>query len=327
MTSSHGHQHAPAGADQVQSLLAALGLILAFLIFEVALAFVSHSLALLADGSHMLVDAFALAGSVWAARLATWPPSASWTFGLKRAEILSAQANGITLLVLSALLLFAAVQRLLNPSAVQGGIVMIVAAVGVAVNLAASSILRSSARESLNVEGSFRHIATDLFAFVATLVAGAVILLTGFSRADAIASLLVVGLMLHSSYSLLRDSGRILLEGGPEDVDIAALASDLAAQPHVAEVHDVHVWTITSGFPALAAHVQVEPGIDCHAVRRNLERLLGDHYGVTHTTLQVDHVTSPPLIKPESLLDPDARHSNTSTPRSWLRESRRPPVG
>jgi len=218
----HQHGHAEAGgthghgvsADSDSRYLAiGLGLIVAFLLFEVVMAFAGHSLALLADAGHMLTDAGALAASLVAVRLARRPASGSWTFGLKRAEVLSAQANGITLLVISALVAFEAISRLLHPVAVTGGTVVTVAAVGVAVNVAATWILAKANRDSINVKGAFAHIVTDLYAFIGTLAAGIVIIVTGFYRADAIASLIVVGLMLHAAWGLLRETGRIMLEG------------------------------------------------------------------------------------------------------------------
>jgi cobalt-zinc-cadmium efflux system protein len=221
---------------------------------------------------------------------------------MKRAEILSAQGNGIILLVVSALVGFEAVQRLIAPQPVGGAALMIVAAVGIGVNLAAAWLLSQANRRSLNIQGSLMHILTDLYAFIATLVAGAVIVVTGFVRADAIASLVVVALMLAAAASLLRSTGRILLEAAPSDIDVDQLGQDLAAQPHVSEVHDVHVWTITSDFPALSAHVLVEPNVDCHGVRQELERLLASRYGITHTTLQVDHANDR-TISSQAILD------------------------
>jgi cobalt-zinc-cadmium efflux system protein len=297
----HGHMAGP-NAD-VRYLTVALALIVAFMIFEVAIAVPAHSLALLADAGHMLADAGALGASIAAVRLAARPPRGSLTFGLKRAEILSAQGNGITLLVVSALVTFEAVRRLIAPPAVAGTALLIVAGVGVAVNLAAVWVLSRANRESLNIEGSFRHIVTDLYAFVATLAAGAIIVLTGFTRADAIASLVVVALMLKAAASLLSRTGRILLEVAPPGIDVDAMGRDLASQPHVAEVHDVHLWTITSGFPALSAHVLVEPDVDCHGVRQQLEELLAARYELTHTTLQVDHVAGKRPISPDALLE------------------------
>jgi cobalt-zinc-cadmium efflux system protein len=270
-------------------LAGALALIVTFLVFEVIMAFAGHSLALLADAGHMLTDAGALAASLLAFRLSRRPAAGVWTFGFKRAEVLSAQANGITLLVVSALVGFEAIARLLHPVAVHGGIVVTVAAVGVAVNIGASLILSRANRGSVNVRGSLAHVLTDLYGFIGTLVAGVVIILTGFSRADSIASLVVVGLMLYAAWGLLGETGRILLEAAPEGYAPDDIVAAITSQPGVASVHDVHVWLITSGFPALSAHVLVRRPADCHQVRRDLERLLADRFALDHTTLQVDH--------------------------------------
>jgi cobalt-zinc-cadmium efflux system protein len=283
------HAHGISTDASSRYLAIALGLIVAFLIFEVTLAFVAHSLALLADAGHMLTDAGALAASLLAFRLARRPAAGVWTFGFKRAGVLSAQANGITLLVVSALVAFEAITRLVHPVAVRGGIVVSVAAVGVAVNLAATWVISRADRSSVNVRGSFAHIVTDLYGFIGTLAAGLVIIFTGFQRADAIASLVVVGLMLRAAWALLRETGRILLEAAPEGYEPVDIVTAITSQPGVASVHDVHVWLITSGFPALSAHVLVRPPADCHQVRRDLEQLLAGRFGLDHTTLQVDH--------------------------------------
>jgi cobalt-zinc-cadmium efflux system protein len=289
----HGHGGGPGHGVTAQSdgryLAIALGLIVTFLVFEVVLAFVGHSLALLADAGHMLTDAGALAASLLALRLARQPAHGPWTFGFKRAEVLSAQANGITLLVISALVAFEAISRLLHPLPVRGGIVVTVAAVGVAVNVAATWVLARANRGSVNVRGAFAHIVTDLYGFIGTLAAGIVIIVTGFERADAIASLIVVGLMLRAAGGLLRETGRILLEAAPEGYAPGDIIAAITGRPEVASVHDVHVWLITSGFPALSAHVLVRRPADCHQVRRDLEQLLCDRFGLDHTTLQVDH--------------------------------------
>jgi cobalt-zinc-cadmium efflux system protein len=289
----HGHHHHAAGAEtNVGRLARALALVVAFMAAEVVLGLVAHSIALLSDAAHMLVDAAALATSVWAARLARRPPGGRLTFGLKRAEILSAQANGITLLVLGAAIVGVAVQRLVSPPEVHGLLVVIVAALGAVVNVAALLLVAGANRESLNVEGSFKHLVTDLYAFVATAISGLVVLTTGFDRADPIASLAVAASMLWAARALLRASGRILLEGSPEGIDPDELARVLAAHEAVTNVHDLHVWEITSGFPALSAHVLVEPDADCHGIRRALEETLHDRFGIDHTTLQVDHSRS-----------------------------------
>jgi cobalt-zinc-cadmium efflux system protein len=297
-TDEHGHGHGVTASSDGRLIAIALALITGFLLFEVVMAFVGHSLALLADAGHMLTDAGALGASLLAIRLARRPASGVWTFGFKRAEVLSAQASGITLLVISALVAFEAVSRLLRPLPVTGGIVVAVAAVGVAVNVAATWVLAKANRGSINVRGAFAHIVTDLYGFIGTLVAGIVIIITGFERADAIASLIVVGLMLHAAWGLLAETGRILLEAAPEGYAPGEITSAITSQPGVASVHDVHVWLITSGFPALSAHVLVRPPADCHQVRRELEQLLCERFTLDHTTLQVDHA-------PEELLTID----------------------
>jgi len=285
----HGHGRGVTASSDSRLIMTALGLIVGFLVFEVVMAFAGHSLALLADAGHMLTDAAALAASLLAIRLARRPASGVWTFGFKRAEVLSAQASGITLLVISALVAFEAISRLIRPLPVTGGIVVAVAAVGVAVNVAATWVLARANRDSINVRGAFAHIVTDLYGFIGTLAAGIVIIVTGFERADSIASLIVVGLMLRAARGLLAETGRILLEAAPEGYAPGEIITAITSQPAVASVHDVHVWLITSGFPALSAHVLVRPPADCHQVRRELEQLLCERFTLDHTTLQVDH--------------------------------------
>ena len=298
-SSAHtGSQSISRDADR-RALKWALALIALFMAGEIVAAILASSLALLSDAAHMLTDAAALAISLAAARLAIRPAHGAMTYGLGRAEILSAQANGVTLLILSALIIYGAIVRLVSPPAVKGGVVLIVALVGIAVNLVVARILapRDAAERSLNVEGSYRHILTDLFGFVATAVAAIVIIATGFSRADPIASLLIAGVMLYAAYWLLNESGRVFMEAAPAGLDPDEIGHVLASQPGVVEVHDLHVWEVTSGFPALSAHVVVRAGDDCHDRRRQLQRLLEDRFSVRHTTLQVDHeaAAQPPL--------------------------------
>jgi cobalt-zinc-cadmium efflux system protein len=164
-----------------------------------------------------------------------------------------------------------------------------VALAGIAVNLLAVQQLHGADRRSLNVEGSFQHVLTDLFAFIATAVAGAVILAGGSVRADAAAALLVAALMLRAAWRLLRESGRMLLDIAPEGLSVEEIGHAMAAQPHVVEVHDLHVWEVTSGFPSLSAHVLVAAGADCHRLRLELEQLLRERFSLDHTTLQVEH--------------------------------------
>ncbi|WP_239076583.1 cation diffusion facilitator family transporter [Actinocatenispora rupis] len=284
-----GHEHGvTAGADR-RWLTAALVLIVAFMAAEVVLGVLAGSLALLSDAAHMLTDAASIALALIAMRLAARPPRGGFTYGFRRAEILSAQANGLTLLLLAVWLGYESVRRLVNPPEVTGGLVLGTALAGVVVNIAATWLLSRANRTSLNVRGAYQHILNDLFAFIGTAVAGLVIVLTGYARADAIATLVVVVLMARAGIGLLRDSGRVFLEAAPAGLDTTALGHRLAGLDGVDEVHDLHVWTITSGEPALSAHVLVRPGHDCHGVRRDMERTLRDGYHIEHTTLQVDH--------------------------------------
>jgi cobalt-zinc-cadmium efflux system protein len=284
-----GHSHAVRADADRGRLALALGLIVAFLAVEVAVGIVAHSLALLSDAGHMLTDAAAIAFSLVAIGLASRPAKGAMTFGLRRVEILSAQANGVTLLVLAAFITYEAIHRLFDPPAVRAWLILIVALVGVLVNLAAAATLARANRRSLNIEGSFQHIVTDLYGFIGTAVAAAVILLTGFQRADPIVSLLIAALMTRSGLSLVKASGRIFLEAAPENLDPQAIGEALIAQADVVEVHDLHVWEITSGFPALSAHVLVHGDSDCHAARREMEAMLHERFALDHTTLQVDH--------------------------------------
>jgi len=293
------HEHGPAPGADVRWLFGALALILAFMAGEVVAGLAAHSLALISDAAHMLTDAASIALVIITARLAARPPAGGYTYGLKRTEIMSAQANGITLVLLAIWLGYSAIRRLVTPLPVAGRTVLVVALVGIAVNVAATLLIAragtgSGAARSLNLAGAFQHTLTDLYAFIATAAAGLVIILTGFDRADAIATLIVVGLMLYAGYGLIRDSGRIFLEAAPAGLSPAAVGAAMAGRPLVCEVHDLHIWEITSGLSAASAHVLVAPGADCHAVRADLETFLGREYGITHATLQVDHAPGRP---------------------------------
>ncbi|WP_033309303.1 cation diffusion facilitator family transporter [Streptomyces iakyrus] len=284
-----GHSHGVSADADRRWLAIALTLITAFMAIEVVIGVIAQSLALISDAAHMLTDAVSIVLALIAMRLAARPARGGYTYGLKRAEILSAQANGLTLILLGAWLAYEAVHRLIDPPEVEGGLMLATALAGIVVNVVATWCISKANRSSLNVEGAYQHILNDLFAFIGTAVAALIVVLTGFARADGIATLVVVALMMKAGYGLMRESGRIFLEAAPADIDPNALGDKLVAQPAVIEVHDLHVWQITSGQAALSAHVLVEPGGDCHAVRRNLEELLRHDYGITHTTLQVDH--------------------------------------
>jgi len=290
-----GHSHVVSTDTDRRRLGIALTLIVAFMVGEIVAGILAHSLALLSDAAHMLTDAGALGLSLVVLWLAARPARGNLTFGFRRTEILSAQANGATLLVLAGLIVYASIRRLISPPDPEGTVILVVALVGIVVTLAATWQLSKANRQSMNIEGSFQHIFTDLLAFVLTAVAGVIILTTGFGRADPIASLLIAAIMIRSAYALLRDSGRVLLEAAPEGMNVDEIGNALAAYSGVTDVHDLHVWTITSGFPSLSAHVLVRSGDDCHAIRRELEQLLAERFHIDHTTLQVEH-------EPERLL-------------------------
>ncbi|HEY2398179.1 MAG TPA: cation diffusion facilitator family transporter [Solirubrobacteraceae bacterium] len=285
-----GHHHGERDEADRGRLTLALGLIVGFMAVEVATGVVANSLALLSDAGHMLADAGAIGFSLVALRLAARPAAGAMTFGFKRAEILSAQANGVTLLVVAGFITYEAIVRLVHPAHVRGWLMLAVALAGIAVNLAAAWALAGASRDSLNVEGSYRHILTDLYAFIGTAIAAAVILIGGFERADPIVSLLIAALMVRAGVSLVKAAGRIFLEAAPEGLEPDAIGAALIAERGVVEVHDLHVWEVTSGFPALSAHVLVGGDRDCHDARREMEAMLHARFGVDHTTLQVDHV-------------------------------------
>ncbi len=296
---AHTHAHGPSGESDARRLGGAFALIVAFMVAELVAGILGSSLALISDAGHMLTDAVALGLALTALRLANRPPTGSFTYGLRRAEILSAQINGITLLLLGGLIVFEGIRRLIDPPDVEGGLVLVVAVIGIAVNLVAARMLAGAERRSLNVEGAFLHVVTDLFAFIATAVAGALILIWGFERADGIASLLIAALMLWAAYGLLRETGRVFMEAAPPGLDPEAIGEALVHEAGVVEVHDLHVWEVTTGMPAISAHMIVRGDADCHEARWRAARLLADRFGVEHSTLQVEHEPGDELLQIE----------------------------
>jgi cobalt-zinc-cadmium efflux system protein len=296
---AHAHDHGRHGRDADRRALSlALGLTASYTLVEVVGGVLTGSLALLADAAHMLSDNVALVLALVAVWLAGKPATAERTFGYKRAEVLVALANGVALVALAIWIFYAAVRRLEDPPEVLGGWMLAIGVAGIGVNLAAAAIL-SRARAGLNVEAAFRHVLADLLGSFGVLAAAAIILATGRLEADPIASMLIAVLVLVSSWTILRDSTRILLEAAPSGIDTRAVGDRLARAPGVVEVHDLHIWTITSGFPALSAHVLVARGEDCHGRRRELETLLRTEFGIEHSTLQVDHVGDGGLVELE----------------------------
>ena len=286
---THRHDHGRRARSQ-----RALGLVLvltaAYTVAEVVAGVLTGSLALLADAGHMLGDVAALGLALGAAWLATRPATPERSFGYQRAEILAALVNGLALVAIAIWVFVEALGRLDDPPEILGGWMLAVALVGVLVNLAAAGILARAAEESLNVQAALRHVFADLISSIGVSVAAIVVILTGWRQADPIAGMGIAVLILASSWGILRDSVRILLEATPEGIDAREVGRRMAAAEGVVEVHDLHIWTITSGFPALSAHVLVERGDDCHARRLELERMLADEFGLEHTTLQVEHV-------------------------------------
>jgi cobalt-zinc-cadmium efflux system protein len=266
-----------------------VALTLTYTVVEIIGGLLTDSLALLADAGHMLSDDLSLGLALVAVWLAGRPPSPRRTFGYQRAEILAALFNGVTLVAISVLIFIEAARRFSDPPDVIGGWMLVVACGGLAVNLIAARILHRAGTDSLNVSAAFRHVLADLAGSVGVIVAALIILITGWEYADPLVSALIGILILASSWSIIRDSGTILLEASPRGLNVEEVGTAMASVPGVVEVHDLHVWTITSGFPALAAHVTVGRDADCHAKRRELETLLADRFGLEHTTLQVDH--------------------------------------
>jgi cobalt-zinc-cadmium efflux system protein len=299
-----GHQHAhPAPAGDRRWLLAALGVVVVFMTAEVIAGLLAHSLALIADAGHMLTDAAALLLAVIASRLAERPARGAYTYGFARVDALSGQANGITLLLLAAWFTVEGIRRLIDPAAVHGGVVAVVALIGVVVNVLATWLAGRADRASLNVKGVLAHLVTDIWAFVATLVAGLIVLGTGWTRADPIASLLVAVLMAWTGVYLVRAAGRVFLEAAPKGLDPQALGDELASVGGVAEVHDLHVWVLGSSAAAMSAHVLVQPDFDCHEVAAELRTRIADRHGIDHVTLQVDHAEQQ-LHDADSCADP-----------------------
>jgi cobalt-zinc-cadmium efflux system protein len=303
-TQAYSHPHPAASGDRSDRAGSrrALGLTLAFTstftVAEVVGGLLTGSLALLADAAHMLSDDLSLGVALFAVWLAERPSTPRRTFGYKRAEILAALFNGVTLAAISIWIFTEAYDRFQDPPEILGGWMLAVAALGLGVNAVAALILHRGGDESLNVSAALRHVIADLLGSVGVIVAAVVILLTGWVYADPLVSALIGVLILGSSWTIVRDSVRILLEASPRGLDVEEVGKAMAGVNGVVQLHDLHVWTITSGFPALAAHVLVEPEADCHATRRELERLLHERFDLDHTTLQVDHA-EPELLQVE----------------------------
>lgn len=269
---------------------------------EVVGGVLTGSLALLADAGHMLSDNFALAIALGASWLADRPPTPNRSFGYQRAEILAALVNGIVLVAIAVWIFAEAGSRLGDPPEIPGGWMLAVALAGLAANLVAAAVLWGGRAESLNVSAAFRHVLADLLGSLGVIAAALVILASGWLYADPLISIVIGALILASAWPILRDSGRVLLEASPAGLDAREVGRSMAAAEGVVEVHDMHLWEVTTGFPALAAHLLVARDDDCHARRREVEAMLRERFGITHTTLQVDHA-QPRLIALENADD------------------------
>src|SRR3954447_11941319 len=282
-----GHAHAHGREANRTRMVVALVINLVLVVAGVVGALVFHSIALFADAGHVLSDVGAIGLALFAAALASRPARGRRTFGFYRTEILAALVNGITLVVVAVLVFIEAAMRLSNPSDVKGLGVMVIGAVGLAGNAAATVTLAGGDREDLNLEAVLRHSAADALGSLAVLVSGAVVLITGWDRVDPITGLLLGVLILLGSWRLIREPVDVLMEAAPSGVDVQEVGTAMAAVDGVREVHDLHVWTVTSGFPALAAHVRTDPSRNMDDVRRDVERVLAERFNIEHTTLQM----------------------------------------
>jgi cobalt-zinc-cadmium efflux system protein len=284
---SHAHPH-PHGRDANRRRMAvALAINVGLLVAGVAGAIVFHSVALLADAGHVLSDVGAIALGLFAAAMAAKPAGGRRTFGSYRAEILSALANGVLLIAVAAVVFVEAIARLSDPPHVKSAGVVAIGLVGLAGNAAATVALAGGEREDLNLEGVLRHSAADALASLGVVVTGLVILITGWDYADPIAGMVIGVLIVLGSWRLVSEPIGVLMEAAPAGLDVQEVGRTMAGVPGVREVHDLHVWTVTSGFPALAAHVLTEPTEDVDEVRHRVETVLADRFSIEHTTLQM----------------------------------------
>lgn len=272
-----------------RALWVSLVLTLLLGVIQIGGAVAFDSLALISDAVHNLSDAVAVLLAVGAAWLAGMPPRGARTFGYRRAEVLAAVVNAVLLIVLSAGLGYEAITRLLNPQPVAGEGVAVISVIAIVLNLIpVLLLLRAGARKNLNANATMLHFASDVLSSFAAFVAGLVIILTGWNQADPIASLIVVALIVVASLRVLRDAVRVLLEEAPPGIDPATIGQRIANVPGVCDVHDLHIWQITDGFPALSAHVVIDPGVDAHHALHEVQKAIASCCDIEHTTIQID---------------------------------------
>jgi len=275
-------------AAHTRRLAWVLALTSAYMVAELLGGWLSNSLALLADAGHMLSDAAALALSLFAMWAARRPPRPGSTYGYHRAEILAALVNGSVLLVIALFIVVEAVQRLREPQSVAGPLMLAIACGGLAMNLAGLRLLAPGREANLNLRGAWLHVLSDALGSVGAILAGVAIWARGWTWADPLASVVIAGFVLHSAWALLRETVAVLMEEAPGHIDVDEVRTAIAAIPSVIEVHDLHVWTITSGMESLSAHVLAQPNSDADVLLVSIRRLLAERFGIDHVTIQIE---------------------------------------
>ena len=303
----HGHSHG-FGAhalearreDSRRRLVVALGINVVLLLAEAIGGVLTGSLAVLADAGHLLSDVGSIVLALIAARLAARPATGRRTFGYQRSEVLAALVNGLTLVAVSVIIGVAAIGRFSDPPAISGGGVLALGILGLVGNAAATLYLARGQREDVNLEGVLRHSFADALGSLGVVIAGAVVLAGGSDIVDPIVGLLISVLVLFSSWRLLKEPFDVLMEAAPADLDVDGMGAAICRVDGVRSVHDLHVWTVTAGFPALAAHVVVARGADRDRIRQQLEMELGESFGIEHTTLQMEEEAEGGLLRVEN---------------------------
>jgi cobalt-zinc-cadmium efflux system protein len=290
-THSDGLRHDHTREASQRTLLIVLALTFIYMLAEAIGGYLANSLALLSDAGHMLTDVAALTLSLFAVRFASRPATPRKTYGFYRLEILAALANGVTLIVLSLLICFEAYHRLRRPEAVQGWTLIWISAGGLAVNLASAWMLSHSHDENLNVRGALLHVLGDLLGSVAAIAAGVMIIWRGWIWADPVFSVVISLLIIYSSWRLVADAVNVLLEGAPSHINAAAVEEAVRSAPGVRAVHDLHIWTITSGRHAVTAHVVINDASESYRILRELREMLADRFALTHSTIQIEDPT------------------------------------
>jgi cobalt-zinc-cadmium efflux system protein len=287
--------------DSRRRMWIALAINAALLLAEVVGGILTGSLAVLADAGHLLSDVGSIVLALTAARLASLPASGRRTFGYQRSEVLAALVNGLLLVAVSIGIAWAAIGRLSDPPEIAGAGVLVLGLLGLAGNLAATWILAQGEREDINLEGVLRHSAADALGSLGVAIAGAFVLLGGSDVVDPIVGLLIAVLVFASSWRLIKEPFDVLMEAAPAGLDVERIGATICREEAVRSVHDLHVWTVTAGLRALAAHIVVARGCDRDLVRRRLELTLGERFDIEHTTLQMEEEADQGLLRVENV--------------------------